>query len=55
MKPPCKADLVAADRAIKSALTYARDLIREGRHDEAVECLTASGKSAAMLYGERVG
>ena len=49
-----KADLRAADRIIRAACNVARDLIREGRHDEAVECLTASGKSAAMLYGERV-
>lgn len=49
-----KADLTAPDRIIRAACNVARDLIREGRHDEAVECLTTSGKSAAMLYGERV-
>ena len=49
-----KADTQAADRAIVAAIKTAIPLIREGRHDEAVDCLTASGKSAAMLYGERV-
>lgn len=45
------AESAAADRVLTVAVATATDLIREGRHIAARECMTHAGYAAAMLMG----